>query len=359
MKRTNQTMQTWAIPLGFKIFGQEIGDHTWVASDAGYCEGCRFGTEPEPDPYYCSPSRWKAGKYTPPSDTSRKLESGSDSQSIAECMAGKPYKFMGIPSQSGIVYAINGVCHNLANRTLYPSNVTVNGALGYWFTQAIYGTYGTMVPLSLIPPVIPSFLPPFVLPNPLYVAALAWTVAVDIEWVNIRKSCGVKALEVTEKNEWVDYLRRIQELHAQPIIFARKEEWTAAKHLDFLEKNYERHMQEIDLTLKYRRGNVSSNKISELRTLWMDFHKPSQKNIEDFYRDQNVVNFKQLPDVSLSEYDIITLANLMNMIASKLLQKVIDLLGPDDFKTVYGHAPEEPFLVVNPMVLKNAAITGA
>ena len=91
----------------------------------------------------------------------------------------------------------------------------------------------------------------------------------------------------------------------------------------------------------------------------MDFHKPSQKNIEDFYRDQNVVNFKQLPDVSLSEYDIITLANLMNMIASKLLQKVIDLLGPDDFKTVYGHAPEEPFLVVNPMVLKNAAITGA
>lgn len=358
MKKPDQIMQAWAIPLGFKVFGQEIGDHTWVASDAGYCAGCRFGTEPEPDPYYCSPSRWKGGKYTPPSGTSRGLASGLDSPSTAECMAGKPYKFMGIPSQSGIVYAINGVCHNLANRTLYPSGVTVNGALGYWFTQAIYGTYGTMVPLRLIPPtiIIPIF--PFVLPNPLYVAALAWTVAVDVTWANICKNCGVKALEGAEENEWDDYLRRVQELHVQPIISEEKDEWTATEHFDFLEKSYERHMEEIDLTLEYRGRNVSPHKISELRALWMDFHKPSQKNIVDFYGDQNVVNLKQLPDVSLSEHDIIILAYIMNNTASELLRKVIDLLGTDDFQSVYGHAPEEPFLVVDPMVLKNAAITG-
>lgn len=358
MKRTDQIMQAWAIPLGFKIFGQEIGDHTWVASDAGYCAGCRFGTEP--DPYYCSPSRWEGGKYTPPSDTSRELASGLDSQSTAECMAGEPYKFMGIPSQSGIVYAINGVCHNLANRTLYPSSVTVKGALGYWFTQAIYGTYGTMVPISLIPPVIGVPFPPFIVPNPLYVVAIAWTIAVDVTWANIRKHCGVKALvEGTKENEWDDYLRRVQELYAQSIISEDKEEWTAAEHFDFLEKNYERHMEEIDLTLEYRGRMVSPNKISALRTLWADFHKPSRKDIEDFYKNQPVVNLKQLPDVYLTEQDTIILANIMNMAASELLRKVIDLLGPDDFKTVYGHAPEEPFLVVNPIILKNAATDGA
>lgn len=358
MKKNDQIMKTWAIPLGFKIFGQEIGDHTWVASDAGYCAGCRFGTQPEPDPYYCSKSLWKEGKYTPPSSTSRELESGSDSQGTAACMAGEPYTFMGIPSQSGIVYAINGVCHNLANRTLYPSSVTVNGALGYWFTQAIYGTYGTMVPLPLIPPVVFIPFPPFVLPNPLYLVAVAWTVAVDITWITICKNCGVSTLIETEKNEWNDYLSRVQKLYTRAIISKEKEAWTAAEHFDFLGKNYERHMQEIDLTLDYRGRNVSPNKISELRTLWADFHKPSRKNIDDFYKKQPVINLKQLPDVSLSEQDLLLLANIMNMAASEQLKKVIDLLGPDDFKTIYGHAPEEPFLVVNPMILKNAATDG-
>lgn len=39
-------------------------------------------------------------------------------------------------------YAINGVCHQSANRILWPAKVTVRGARGYKLSEAIYGPYG-------------------------------------------------------------------------------------------------------------------------------------------------------------------------------------------------------------------------
>lgn len=39
-------------------------------------------------------------------------------------------------------YAINGVCHQSANRVLWPAQVTVRGARGYKLSEAIYGPYG-------------------------------------------------------------------------------------------------------------------------------------------------------------------------------------------------------------------------
>lgn len=39
-------------------------------------------------------------------------------------------------------YAINGVCHQAANRILLPSGITVAGAAGYRLSEAIYGPYG-------------------------------------------------------------------------------------------------------------------------------------------------------------------------------------------------------------------------
>jgi len=353
MKQTNDIMKTWAIPLGFQIFGQEIGDHTWVAGDAGYCEGCCFGTHTKPDPIYCDQSLWKEGKYTPPA-TSRELHNGPASAAAAACIAGDPYNFMGIPSQCGIVYAINGVCHNLANRTLYPSGVTVEGALGYWFTQAIYGTYGTMVPMPLILPLVPVPFFPFVVPNPLFPAALAWTAVVDIQWLTILTNCGVSALTKaqTAGDEWTDYLRRVQELYVQPIVPAQKNEWTAEELFAVQVKMYERHMQEVDMTLAFRRHGVSPDKMSALHGLWADFHRPSRENIDSFFKGRSVVNLRQLPKVNLNEQDATLLANSMNTAAGEQLKKVIALLGPDDFKTIYGHAPEQAFLVINPMILK-------
>ena len=39
-------------------------------------------------------------------------------------------------------YLVNGVCHQAANRILFPSAMIVRGARGYWVSEALYGTYG-------------------------------------------------------------------------------------------------------------------------------------------------------------------------------------------------------------------------
>jgi len=49
----------------------------------------------------------------------------------------------GANERGGITcYAINGVCHQAANRILWPTRVLVSAARGYWVSSSLYGTYG-------------------------------------------------------------------------------------------------------------------------------------------------------------------------------------------------------------------------
>lgn len=45
-------------------------------------------------------------------------------------------------------YLVNGVCHQAANRILYPAAITVRGARGYDVSELLFGTYGR--PRSLL-----------------------------------------------------------------------------------------------------------------------------------------------------------------------------------------------------------------
>lgn len=45
-------------------------------------------------------------------------------------------------SQAGIAYGVTGVCHQTANRILYPSGQTVSSASGYRGSFFAWGTYG-------------------------------------------------------------------------------------------------------------------------------------------------------------------------------------------------------------------------
>ena len=45
-------------------------------------------------------------------------------------------------SQAGIAYGVTGVCHQAANRILYPSGLTVSVARGYRWSVFSYGAYG-------------------------------------------------------------------------------------------------------------------------------------------------------------------------------------------------------------------------
>jgi hypothetical protein len=53
-------------------------------------------------------------------------------------------------STAGLVYAVTGVCHQTANRILYPASAIVSKASGYWASSLVYGTYGTDVAAWII-----------------------------------------------------------------------------------------------------------------------------------------------------------------------------------------------------------------
>ena len=109
------TLTGWAIAIG-----ATGADHTYVTSSDGYvwpCWGRSSGGHP--------------------------ICSGVGSSASANC-------FSQTSSQAGILYALTGVCHQTANRILFPARAIVSAAGGYWASVLLYGTYGTSTLPSLI-----------------------------------------------------------------------------------------------------------------------------------------------------------------------------------------------------------------
>ncbi|MCU7933514.1 MAG: hypothetical protein KZQ99_01375 [Candidatus Thiodiazotropha sp. (ex Dulcina madagascariensis)] len=92
----------------------KLADHTYVTcGDLGKAWGCWGG---------------KTGGAV--------LRQGTGSTAQANAIA-NPDERAGISC-----YLINGVCHQAANRILYPAGITVRGARGYPVSEALFGTYG-------------------------------------------------------------------------------------------------------------------------------------------------------------------------------------------------------------------------
>ena len=87
-------------------------DHTYVVCNHGLSWGC-FGR----------------------SQDGYAICRGTGDPSFADCLARED-------GQAGISYLVNGVCHQAANRILYPARVTVSKARGYTISSSIYGDYG-------------------------------------------------------------------------------------------------------------------------------------------------------------------------------------------------------------------------
>jgi hypothetical protein len=64
------------------------------------------------------------------------LTQGTGSTARADVIAGPK-------ERAAVSYLIEGVCHQAANRVLYPATLLVTGARGYSLSFSIYGTYGT------------------------------------------------------------------------------------------------------------------------------------------------------------------------------------------------------------------------
>jgi len=88
-------------------------DHTYVTCSGGFAWPC-----------------W--GR----SSGGRRISSGTGSSARANCIS--------LPnSTAGIIYGVTGVCHQTANRILFPAGTTVSDARGYWASVLLFGHYGT------------------------------------------------------------------------------------------------------------------------------------------------------------------------------------------------------------------------
>lgn len=90
-----------------------LADHTYVTCAAGYAWPC-WG-------------RSAGGSI---------ICAGAGSSAKANCLSWPG-------STAGLVYGVTGVCHQTANRILWPAGVTVHRAKGYWASVLAYGVYGT------------------------------------------------------------------------------------------------------------------------------------------------------------------------------------------------------------------------
>jgi hypothetical protein len=100
------TLQGFAIPLAPAM------EHTYVASSCGLRWDC-FGRD----------------------DNGAMICTGSGSSKFANCLSQ-------VDSKAGIVYGINGVCHQAADRILYPAGLTVALAGGFPQSLFFFGVYG-------------------------------------------------------------------------------------------------------------------------------------------------------------------------------------------------------------------------
>ncbi len=103
-------VQAKVLPVDYKFIGK-ILDHTYVVSE-------------ENDVWECN-GRFKGGKDN---------VSGYGDLSISRCIGN---------NNTGIVYGVTGVCHQMSNRVLASVGVELTGIRGYFLSTLLYGTHGT------------------------------------------------------------------------------------------------------------------------------------------------------------------------------------------------------------------------
>ena len=224
----------------------------------------------------------------------------------------------GIPEQGGIVYGVNGVCHQIANRILYPSSQIVSYARGYWLSVAIFGTYGTNVAPS----------------GWLLSSAVASAVAASatIDWRSRilvhQRHDDAAGLPTDGQQREIDYLQRVRSLYTE-----------AYPNPSIHPANADLHTRELDLLFEYRLGSsISSYRLSALR-------------------DQHHRYLLQKPARSPWEsqggeaFDAQRVAATINNDFRKFTTEVAALLGAELFERLYAIPPHSDLELVESRIL--------
>jgi hypothetical protein len=245
------------------------------------------------------------------SQNGRIIAAGSGSATRATCFARNE-------SKAGIVYGINGVCHQTSNRILYPASVIVNRARGYALSVALYGTYGVIEAIS----------------------AIEWAVRKG-QCKSEQSTCALEGTTMSNSDDTIRdgrtpsadpaleaYLQQVENLylrHAHATLLARHIGDPAPSGTDVLK-------QELHLLAQYNlNGPLSTSEdISEAQSVMV----ARKTALEQQYADGQL---------SSDEY-----AKQLNNVANDFLATCARLLSAQDYEAMFGAPPGERIDLVNP-----------
>lgn len=231
--------------------------------------------------------------------------SGEGSSLQADCIS-QP------DSQAGIIYGITGVCHQTANRILWPAGLIVSKADKYWVTVLLYGTYGTKSATSLK------------------------------EWEERKEKCAQVSGDKGESTQNLrprggtmqdtkerQYLQKLNSLHQKAL---------ESGELPRLEDAASIPEMELELTLDYRLGSrIKVSQRQSIRRLQAELLQEKNKLDEAFLEGS-------LPG---DQYSF-----MVNRLVSKTLGQCQDLLGSDKLRRLFGPMGRGPLEIIDPKIMK-------
>jgi hypothetical protein len=251
---------------------------------------------------------------------------------------------MGIPAQAGIVYAINGVCHQLANRILYGTGLTTKDAKGAVAMILLFGLYGELVPIEVL-----ALFGLFAVG----VAVQVWDV---IDWGVIRSSCNAGMVIPSHVDAATrEYLQALAELHPKTVGSRTQQEWSADEIFEIQQVMHKRAVQEIELSVQYYGRGIDSAKLRDLIAFWTKVHAPVRTTLDKLLGKQAKLRPASLPAKSMSESEARCVAYAFNFYAGLIVRQVANILGPTDFRRFHGHSPEEALVLIEPDILIGSA----
>jgi len=280
-----------------KLYGHAVkiswlgADHTYVTSSDGGKWGC-WGRD----------------------SGGREICSGTGSSKRANCLSQSS-------SHAGIIYGVTGVCHQTANRILYPAAAVVSRASGYWASIIMYGTYGT--------------------PNA--AALIEW----EVRKARCKKQSGdlglkdraivfktrAKAIkEPTIEHGINDYLDKVNAIYVKEANKMRITELDTAEKIDFL-------TQELELMVDFKLGAAKdSKKIKALQNL--------QSSL--LHKKEGLDGALIGKDISAGHY-----AEQVNVLMMKFMEESNAQLGKEAHTKLFGMAPDTVFQIVDAKILTN------
>lgn len=297
-----------SILTGYAISTGFLGtDHTYVTSD---------------NPSYIWPC-WGRGS------SGKRICQGTGSSSVANCIS-QPNSY------AGIVYGVTGVCHQTANRILYPARVTVSKAGGYWASSLAYGTYGTT---------FPEFLARLAICNRLLASPA------------LKSKASVKPLEVDTKIQSQSkddlekvYLQKIVGVYTEQMLISHRFNATTIE-----EESFSLQGKELELFESSIMKEESSSLLGKELKLMMEFRLGSNldsqitksvlKKQADFLKEKGEMDRKLYnADLSIENY-----IKEVNDLFGDLFASLPEVMGRDKYEKLFDLTPSKNrFVLIDP-----------